>query len=154
IREGLYKYVNKRERNHSYRTNDELGILINFSTKLDSLLRFSSFHLGPNRTYQSRIYLKQGSTSEINSIIEDFAGNIPNEGSETDQFLKKWLFRFELGHAVKIESIEGFANMVSVEGDGRIVNLTDMGFGAGQLLTILLYVTSIIEKTKTGNAGE
>ena len=144
IQAGLLKYIDV-DKAYKFRSEtDERRTLLIFSEKLSKLLNFNAHHLGPNRTYQSRLYLKNDKDSEINSIVEEYFQSIPYGGTTADLFLKKWLKGFALGEDLIVESVEGLANKISLIRNERKISLADMGFGAGQLLTILLRVTSII----------
>jgi predicted ATPase len=145
IKAALLEYVENDE-SFNFSNQEERRFLLKFAEQLEQFMSFDAHYLGPNRTFQSRLYMNDGSTNEINKIIEDYARHQPSKGSETDLFLKGWLNKFEIGEAVEVESIEGMANKVEIVKDGRRINLADLGFGAGQLLTILLHITTIIEK--------
>lgn len=148
IKSSLLYYIENSDA-YKFTNQDERRYVLKFAEKIQQLMSFSSFHLGPNRTFQSRLYMNDSSGSEINKIIEEFVRNEPLKGSEADLFLKDWLKRFEIGESVEVESIEGMASKVEVYSKGRVINLADLGFGAGQLLTMLLQITTVIEKRVT-----
>ncbi|WP_299826006.1 AAA family ATPase [uncultured Pontibacter sp.] len=145
IKDCLLKYVDTNT-SYKFSNKEERRYILDFTDKLKKLMSFTSYHLGPNRTFQSRLYNNDHNGSEINKIIEDFIIHEPVHNSEAGLFLRKWLKRFEIGDLLSVEQIEGTATKVEVRQKGRLVNLADLGFGAGQILTILMHVTAIIER--------
>jgi predicted ATPase len=109
-----------------------------------------SYHLGPNRTYQARLYSKGSSDSEINEILTHYVLSKVRATDPAVKFLNKWLKEFELGDELVTELYEGVATKVTIIKNGRHINIVNIGFGSGQLLTILLKITSIIaDQTRT-----
>jgi predicted ATPase len=144
IRRGLTKYF---ESTASGSAENEYKALFKFYDFLRIRLNLSAEHLSPNRFYQSRLYFKQSHVSEINEVLFKYAINKPRPHGEAHRFLEKWLKEFNLGEEVKVEIIEGNSCKVEIkQASGKYVNISDMGFGPGQLLTILLSLTDIINK--------
>jgi predicted ATPase len=108
-------------------------------------------HLSPNRTKQERLYIKNHENTEIETEIAKFEKTI-----HVTNFIQTWLEIFQIGEDITIRNIEGIASMVLITENKKIVNLVDLGFGAGQILTILLKIANTIneiskEKTKIRN---
>jgi predicted ATPase len=98
-------------------------------------------HLSPNRTRQERLYIKNHENTEIETEIAEFDKN-----SQTTDFIKTWLEVFNIGADINIRDIEGIASMVLINENKKTVNLVDLGFGAGQILTILLKIANTINE--------
>jgi predicted ATPase len=87
--------------------------------------------------------------SEITSIVEAFMHRGIRRGSTADMFLRRWLPMFNVGDSVNVTPVEGMAFKITINVTGRKgspINLADLGFGAGQILTILLQIASVIER--------
>ncbi|RFP66895.1 hypothetical protein D0N36_02085 [Hymenobacter lapidiphilus] len=112
-------------------------------------------HLGANRTHQARLYLtSSGQGAEINVVADRFQrlGSVPDDAAQL--FLKRWMPRFDIGESVEITNIDNAAVRIEVvRGDQRI-NLADLGFGAGQLLTMLLHIATILQQRVAGTFDE
>ena len=150
IQYGLIKYIggNNERRQQQYRfgLGGEHKVLVEFIQRVNILMGFRPDHLGPNRTHQERLIRAGSSTGEIARIAEDFVRYRVASGVTASAFLNKWLERFEIGHAMVVEQLEGTTYRIQVYRDGQHVNLADMGFGAGQLLSILLLIAINIQR--------
>jgi hypothetical protein len=132
-----------------YQAEQMRSTLVRFYQELQQLMRFPLAHLGPNRTYQSRLFFSQQMGSEITSIVEAFMHRGIRRGSTADTFLRQWLPLFNVGDSVNVTPVEGMAFKITINVTGRKgspINLADLGFGAGQILTILLQIASVIER--------
>jgi len=98
-------------------------------------------HLSPNRTKQERLYIKNHENTEIETEIAQF-----EKTSHITDFIKTWLEIFKIGEDINIRDIEGIASMVLITENKKIVNLVDLGFGSGQILTILLKIANTINE--------
>jgi predicted ATPase len=150
IRKGLFNYFNEESKDKKgtlrfSSTNETNMTLFRLSDQLQRKINFSVFHLSPNRFKQERLYIKNDE-SEINKALSDFASHKPRKGSLPDIFLKKWLKEFEIGEDIEVKNVEGSASTIYIirKDKNKPVNLVDMGFGAGQILTILLKITNIL----------
>jgi predicted ATPase len=116
------------------------------------LMTFKVEHLSPNRTRQERFYIKNQNQTEIENEIAEYSKNNPRNLT-TDKatiFLEKWLKRFGLGEKIEVETIEGvFYKVKLYQNNGKKIDLVDMGFGSGQILTILLKISNTINQLKT-----
>ena len=101
-------------------------------------------HLSPNRTKQERMYIKNHENTEIELEIAKFVKN-----SYVANFIQSWLEIFKIGNDINIRDIEGIASMVLITEKNKTVNLVDLGFGAGQILTILLKIANTINEIQS-----
>ena len=153
IQQGLVAYVeadaSRPTQQFKYLAEQVRSTLVRFYQELQQLMRFPLAHLSPNRTYQSRLYFSQQMGSEITSIVEAFMHRGIRRGSAADKFLRHWLPLFNVGDSVNVTPVEGMAFKITINVTGRKgspINLADLGFGAGQILTILLQIASVIER--------
>lgn len=132
-----------------YLADQVRSTFVRFYQELQQLMWFPLAHLGPNRTYQSRLYFSHQMGSEITSIVEAFMHRGIRRNSSADMFLRYWLPLFNVGDSVNVTPVEGMAFKITINVSGRKgspINLADLGFGAGQILTILLQIASVIER--------
>jgi len=147
VRLSLMLYFQTDSEENKYTSNRSVRVgLMRLSDLLQTRLSFKTVHLSPNRTHQSRLYFKRNSYSEINEIINLLARKPVRVGTTEDQFLKKWLKKFEIGEDIRIKSVEGSASSLEVLSKKRWINLADKGFGAGQILSILILITNMIRE--------
>ncbi len=104
-------------------------------------------HLSPNRTRQERLYIKNHENTEIETEIAKF-----EKTPQITEFIQIWLEIFKIGEDINIRDIDGIASMVLISENKKIVNLVDLGFGTGQILTILLKIANTINEI--GIAGK
>ena len=146
-RRFLSKYFNSEEFKKKFGAVDQnqtRNVLFNFPERLNSALTFIAHHLGPNRTHQARLYLNQNRNMEINEIMADYAHRTPPEGSAAIRFLLKWMDIFEIGSDLRVRDVQATAAYLEIFNQNRWQNLTDKGFGAGQVLTILMKICNEI----------
>ncbi len=124
------------------------NIIFNVPEKLSSALFFKAHHLGPNRTHQARLYLNQDRNTEINEIMATYSHKKPPKGSSSYQFVIKWMTEFEIGTDVRVKDVQATASYLEILNEDKWQNLTDKGFGAGQVLTILLKISNEIQRQK------
>ncbi|WP_035558187.1 AAA family ATPase [Hymenobacter sp. IS2118] len=153
IQQGLLAYVEadaaRPVQELKYLAEQVRSTLVRFYQELLQLMRFPVAHLGPNRTYQSRLYFSNHTGSEITSIVEAFVHRGIRRNSAADKFLRHWLPLFNVGDSVNVVPVEGMAFKITINVTGKKgspINLADLGFGAGQILTILLQIASVIER--------
>lgn len=150
IQYGLIKFIGandeRRQQQFRFGLGGEHKVLVEFLQRVNILMQFRPDHLGPNRTYQERLIRAHGSTGEIARIAEDYVRYQAAKGEAANVFLAKWLVKLEIGEAVTVEQLEGTTYRILVHRDGQDVNLADMGFGAGQLLSILLLMAINIRR--------
>lgn len=113
--------------------------------KIDQWLRFRIFHLGPNRFYPATFYDESNKdNSEIFNVIKAFQKNKPIPGGKKDRFFKKWLKTFNIADDVEIDA-EYSPNLFFIDYKIKTKTLktTELGYGSGQLLTILLNIAGL-----------
>lgn len=161
IQHGLLAYVaadiTRPSAEFKYANDQVQNTFVRFYQELQQLMRFPLAHLGPNRTYQSRLYFSHQMGSEITSIVEAFVHRGIRRGSAADKFLRYWLPLFNVGDSVNVTPVEGMAFKITINVTGKKgspINLADLGFGAGQILTILLQIASVIERQEERVAGK
>ena len=123
---------------------------------LKALMNFKIEHLSPNRTRQEKVYFKDSRSTEIESEIveylkiKEFSKNNRNikRSQEASLFLEKWLKEFGLGESIEVETVEGVLNKLSIISNNKKINLVDLGFGSGQILTILLKISNTINNLR------
>ncbi|AIZ65359.1 hypothetical protein PK28_16925 (plasmid) [Hymenobacter sp. DG25B] len=124
----------------SYRT------LVRFSDVVLYHIKFPMEHLGANRTHQARLYLTGNGHSDISTIANNYHRLGVFAGGGADTFLTKWLDNFGIGERAVTETVDNVAIRIGVIKNGRYVNLADLGFGAGQILTVLLQIATLIQE--------
>lgn len=157
LRRFLSRYFSSDEFKEEFGYSDQRelkNIAFVLPEKLNSALNYKAHHLGPNRTHQARLYLNQNRSTEINEIMADYAHRTPPPSSPAKEFLIKWMKVFEIGIDVNVESIEATASYIKITEEGKTdpINLTDKGFGAGQVLTILMKICNEIQRQKDARA--
>lgn len=146
IRKVLPKYlVNEQDEFGKTDESIELQKAFSFGEKIRQVLRFSVDHLSPHRNTQTRLYINNNMSSDINEVIREHAINPISKSSKAGKFLKHWMKEFDIGNDFKIKQIEGVATHIEITHDGLKVNLADKGFGAGQVFTILLKIALSID---------
>lgn len=143
IRKALAKYFDPGSTGV---LNNEFRTLFKFYDILRMRLNLLAEHLSPNRFFQSRLYFKQNYVSEINEVLFRYAIDKPKPSSEASRFIEYWLQEFGLGEKLLVDIIEGNSCKVEIVKKGKPINIADMGFGPGQLLTTLLCLADIINK--------
>ncbi len=146
IRNILPKYL-VEEQSLFGKTDESIEIekAYKFGEKIRNIMRFSVDHLSPHRNTQTRLYINNNMSSDINEVIRDHSINPFSKTSKAGKFLKKWMREFDIGQDFKIKQIEGVATQIELTDNGLKVNLADKGFGAGQIFTILFKIALIID---------
>jgi len=154
LRRFLSSYFNSDEFKKDFGYTDTVksrNLIFTSPERLNSRLNFNAHHLGPNRTHQARLYLNQDRGTEINEIMAEYAHKEPPKGSVAYLFLIKWMSEFEIGTNVRVIDVKATASYLEIENQGRWQNLTDKGFGAGQVLTILMKICNEVQRQKEKN---
>jgi len=113
--------------------------------ELVALFTLSVHHLGVNRTHQARLYLVGETKSEINAVAEAYL-RLDASGGADNEFLQHWADRFDIGTNVRVRNFANTAINIVAQRNGKQTNLVDMGFGSGQVLTILLQLAALVEQ--------
>lgn len=148
VRIILSRYQNTLEEKEFINTKSISTDTYRYYEKLRRLLLFNLDYLGPNRTYQARIYLRDNNFTEINQVSNEYAKNTPKSGSSAKRFLQKWLKEFDVGIDVEIKDIQHSASSIFIISEDRKepINLADKGYGAGQITTTLLKITNLVNR--------
>ena len=139
---------------HTYQFSreQEHRLLFQFRQAIENSLRFEMYHLGANRTYQARLYLMGTHHAEINTIAENFQRQGVFIDGAAEHFLSKWLEEFEVGELVSVELVDNVAIRIEISKGNKKVNLADLGFGAGQILAVLLQIAALIQQQESNGA--
>lgn len=150
IRKVLPKYL--RENDKSIQLADirsVTGSAYRLGDKINSILFFSVDHLSAHRNNQTRLYINNNTSTDINELIKENSSSPINKKSNAGQFLKIWMKKFDIGDDYRIKPIDGVATKIEILEENYWVNLVDKGFGAGQIFSILLKIALCIDDTKT-----
>ncbi len=151
IRRSLLNIFNSENFRKEFGTSDknkDRFKLFRFTDYLTRAMMFNVYHLGPNRTHQARLYINRNRENEINEIMNFYAHNEPAKGSKVDRFLKNWMQEFDIGEEIEVVPVQATASYIVITDNGKKQNLTDKGFGAGQVLTMLLKIVNEVQKSK------
>lgn len=116
--------------------------------KINSAIFFSVDHLSPHRNNQTRLYINNNTTTDINELIKENSNSPILKKNKTGVFFKKWMKTFDIGDDYRMKSIDGVATKIEVLEGNTWVNLVDKGFGAGQIFSVLFKIALCIENTK------
>jgi predicted ATPase len=148
VAQALFSYEEHNKKGTRTIKPDIIGqkVLFRLQQALDIQMRFTPFHLGANRTYQAPIIFNQYQGSELATIVAPFLEKGFFSRGRAEKFLSYWLPLFEIGDIVSVEKVEGVAFKVLVTQGIREINLVELGYGAGQILTILLQIAAILQQ--------
>lgn len=131
-------------------------------------LQFESMsYLGPLRSRPKRFYeLSQQYQGSVGSSGEHSIEALKSDNSdargdgEIVEFVNKWLMRFEIPYTIAVSEIGdevlGDLAMLKLKDDrtGISVAATDVGFGIGQLLPIIIEGALAVRTNKVGGRGK
>ncbi|NML67964.1 AAA family ATPase [Hymenobacter sp. RP-2-7] len=148
VTQALFSYEEQNKKGARITKPNLTGrqVLFRLQQALDIQMRFAPFHLGANRTYQVPIIFNQYQGSELATIVAPFLEKGFFSRGRAEMFLSHWLPLFEIGDIVSVEKVEGVAFKVIVTQGKREINLVELGYGAGQVLTILLQIAAILQQ--------
>ena len=97
-----------------------------------------------------RLYTLENLSDKFGNILQEYTYSIKNSyyivNHAKEEFLNKWLQKFDIAHHIKIESVnDGLGitlRLYKSEGDTIGQLLADMGFGITQLVSILLSIVT------------
>lgn len=143
IRRVLSKYFKNNEselgpENH----RKSISKLMNLSDQVINSLRFNIEHLSPQRNNQTRLYLNDQKSNDINKLIDVHTHNPIDKRSVAAKYIKDWMGAFDIGSDYSITPIQGLASIIEIkeQKEGGWINLVDKGFGAGQIFSIILQI--------------
>ena len=147
IRAVLPKYLLQEQK--TYGKSDEsteVKRAYEFADNIIEIISFSIEHLSPQRNSQTRLYINNNASSDMNEIIREHSFKPIIKSSIAGKFIKNWMKQFDIGQDFKIKQVEGLATQIELTYNGEITNLADKGFGAGQVFAILLKIALIINR--------
>jgi predicted ATPase len=157
IRTVLPKYLvdnnlGNKKRKNDFKNSDE-SLEMDKANKLGdeilSALSFNIKHLSPHRSNQSKLFIHENRDVDINYLIKQYSKNQMQLDKRVKEFMGKWMSEeyFDIGNDYRITTYESTVSKIEIEEDNIWFSLSDKGFGAGQLFSILLSVAlSIMEK--------
>jgi predicted ATPase len=147
IRRGLSKYMEENKKEFKFSSSSGISmVMFRFSEGLTRRMLYSAYHLSPNRTHQARLYYLYNYNNEINDILNQYGQLKPAKGGKAHLFLKKWIKIFCDADDIEVKTIDAEASTIKIIKNNSRIDLADLGFGTGQLLTILLKITIIIHQ--------
>ncbi len=115
--------------NKAYKLVEELQECLEFEYE-------SAVRANAKREYKT---IPEGTT--FNELLVRFNKLEFNENSEEKRFINKWVSAFGIADKVEFIWHEIRGTEIKVYKNGKILNLTDLGFGVTQLLPILIHIT-------------
>jgi predicted ATPase len=158
IRTVLPKYLvennlgNKRIKN-DFKNSDERLELDKANKLGDEILLALSFnvkHLSPYRSSQNKLFIHENKDVDINHLVKNHFEKQLHSDIGVLEFMKKWMSKdyFDIGEGYEITTYESSVSKIEVYEDEAWINLSDKGFGAGQVFSILLAIASSILETQ------
>ncbi|QNM84597.1 AAA family ATPase [Polaribacter pectinis] len=119
---------------------DELLLALSFNTR----------HLSPHRSNQSKLFIHENKNVDINYLTKNHFEKQLHADIDVQKFMKKWMSKdyFDIGEDYKISTYESTVSKIEIYEDETWINLSDKGFGAGQIFSILLAIASSIIETQ------
>ncbi|WP_299060116.1 AAA family ATPase [uncultured Polaribacter sp.] len=162
IRTVLPKYLVEnnlgQDRKKNNFKNSDQSLELDKANKLgDELLLALSFnvtHLSPHRSNQNKLFLHEIKDVDINYLVKNHFEKQLHSDLTVLEFMKKWMSKnyFDIGDDYRITTYESTVSKIEVFEGESWINLSDKGFGAGQVFSILLAIaSSIIENHKKIN---
>lgn len=155
IRDVLPKYLventGKNRKKNNFKNSDEsleLDRAYLLGDELISAMSFNVSHLSPHRSNQAKLFYHNNLDEDLSRLVKRY-WNIKWPGFS--RFMKKWMSKdcFDIGEDFEITDFESVASKIEVIEDGIPINLSDKGFGSGQIFSIILNITlSIYENQK------
>ena len=159
IRRVLPKYFSKNVKKiGNIDFKNDLEKVMDLADVVTNAIQFNLEYLSPQRNSQTRLYINDNNSNDINKLIDIHSHNPIINGSSASNFIKSWMKEFEIGEDFKIKPIEGIASKVEIREHGKWINLVDKGFGAGQIFSIILRIALCINsneflKSKLSNSN-
>jgi predicted ATPase len=149
IRRVLSKYFTDDEKKlGNIDFKKDLGNVMYLADVITNAIQFNLEYLSPQRNSQTRLYINDNNSNDINNLINIHSHNPIINGSSASKFIKSWMKEFEIGEDFKIKQIEGIASKVEIRESGKWINLVDKGFGAGQIFSIILRIALCINSNE------
>lgn len=148
IRSALHRYMtedSKKGGKHEMESRKQMDLIaFRFADAFNYRSQFAVYHLSPGRIKQARLYYLYEGNSEFHDLINWYGKHAIRAGEE-HRFLLFWMRELGIGEDLKVKTIEGEAATVKIKlvGGDQYVDLADLGYGAGQVLSILLAIMKI-----------
>lgn len=119
-------------------------VAFRFADVFNQKAQFALYHLSPGRIKQARLYYLYETNSEFHELINWYGKHAVRAGEE-HRFLLHWMQELGIGEDLSVQTIEGEAATVKIKliGANQYVDLADLGYGAGQVLSILLAILKV-----------
>ncbi|NKI28443.1 AAA family ATPase [Arenibacter sp. 6A1] len=139
--------------------NSDKSLELNKANKLGdeilSAITFKIKHLSPHRSSQNKLFVHDDKGVDINNLVKNHTEKQSYPREEVLIFMKNWMSKenFDIGEDYRIETYESLVSKIEILEDGTWINISDKGFGAGQVFSILLAIAlsilDIIENNST-----
>jgi len=150
IRTVLPKYLventGKNRKKNNFKNSDEsleLDKSYLLGDELISAMSFNVSHMSPHRSNQAKLFFHNNLNEDLSQLVKRY-WDIKWPGFS--RFMQKWMSKdyFDIGEDFKITNYESVASKIEVIEDGVPINLSDKGFGSGQIFSIILNITLCI----------
>lgn len=148
IRSALRKYMmdsTKKGGKFEMESRRQIDLIaFRFADVFNIRSQFAIYHLSPGRVKQARLYYLYEGNSEFHELINWYGKHAIRAGEE-HRFLLHWMRELGIGEDIFVKTIEGEAATVKIKliGSEKQVDLADLGYGAGQVLSILLAILKV-----------
>jgi len=103
-------------------------------------------YIAAHEAAQKSFYYAEA-TDSVSLVVCEFVKQIIKKGSAEYRFVEKWLCNLGIGKTFNIESMKGEAFRVQItEENGHPADLSELGKGAIQYMTLLLRLATIMRK--------
>jgi predicted ATP-dependent endonuclease of OLD family len=122
---------------------------------LDALSISSIEYMETHNASQKTLYTLDDRNDVTATIIHEWMQQQINPGDEEYRFIVKWMQELKIGQGFKIDNHFGEAYSVNIvygkDSNGPQSALSELGKGAIQMMTLLLYISSMMRKYKGKN---
>ncbi|MEY4905651.1 MAG: hypothetical protein RLZZ292_3466, partial [Bacteroidota bacterium] len=114
------------------------GINTKNNTKLSDFIDID--YIAPVRANQQRIYTYTSQGTNFNQLLVRFTKNHISFSSK--EFINKWIGKegFNIADEIQFVPIETYGNGIKITKNGKKLELADLGFGATQLIPLLMQI--------------
>lgn len=149
IRTVLPKYLVEnsfnRSKGNKFKNSDEsleLDKANKLGDKILSAITFKVKHLSPHRSSQSKLFTHDNRDVDINNLVKEHSEYQTFNDMVVLRFMQHWMSKdyFDIGEDYRITTYESMASKIEILEAGSWINISDKGFGAGQVFSILLVI--------------
>ncbi len=115
-------------------------IITPFLEELSNNLTVDIDYLEAVRANTRRIYTLRSEGTGFNKLLLDFDNLFKSIKPNQVDFINRWLKEFDIADRMRIDSVEGVANKIVLEKDGKDTILADLGYGFTQFISILFKI--------------